>query len=352
MKRRDRGEPMGGLKKHEAAAWPSYERLFDQVSGWRGAKAYVIEMTDRSGKLLGNNGDFLMHAVFDRMLTELGITRVAPDSAELIIVPPNGALLETYQFPSILRERIADYPNLPLIIFPSSALFDSINPAFIFEGRAAATLWFFRERYSFEQVGSAWGGALKALGVRLLLDHDVVASGNRFVREIIESRSPRNDTSGKRLLIGGRTDSESRTAKHSSARRVGDAHLLKRLARSAFFALPHGTRSAIARRVFRRKLERAGSLLMERLKAAGHKLPEGSFARTSVVDVSALEYSTFTYYLRTISSADVVVSDRLHIALPAAVLGKRVYLMEAGYHKLTGVYEQSLAGLPNVTLVR
>ncbi len=343
---------MGLPNEHEAATWPSYDELFDQISEWRGARAYVVEMTDRLGRLLGNNGDFLMHAVFNRMLAELEIERVAPEAAELIIVPPNGALLETYQFPSILRERIADYSTLPLVIFPSSALFATVNPSFIFEGRTAATLWFFRERYSFDGIESAWGADLRALGVRLVLDHDVVASGNRFVRELAQSSSPRRGKSGKHLLVGGRTDSESQNPRSDRAGSVAAANLVKQAARSAFFALPHGLRSAVARRVFRRRLLAAGSRLLERVAAAGHGVEVDAFDRTAVVDVSALEYATFGYYLRAVSSADVVVSDRLHIALPAAVLGKQVYLVEAGYHKLTGVYEQSLASLPNVTLVR
>ncbi|WP_349309037.1 hypothetical protein [Microbacterium sp. MM2322] len=331
--------------------WPEYDGLFEQISRWRGAKAYVVEMTDRDGRLLGNNGDFLMHAVFDRMLAEMKIDRVAPNTADLIIVPPNGALLEVYQFPSILRERIAAHPDLPLVIFPSSALFETIDPSFIFEGRTAETLWFFRERYSFEKTQSAWGANLGARGVRLLLDHDVVASGHRFVREIAQPHLSRSSTSGVQLLIGGRTDGESRlsTPPSESARR---ASLVMQVARKVFFALPHAVRSTVARRIFRRRLEAAGSQLMERVTAAGHELQREAFQRVAVVDVSALEYSTFSYYIRAVSAADVVVSDRLHIALPAAVMGKRVYLVEAGYHKLSGVYEQSLDGLPNVTLVR
>ncbi|MFI8632488.1 hypothetical protein ACIGEP_07845 [Microbacterium sp. NPDC077663] len=343
---------MDGSSRHEAAAWPSCDQLFDQLSAWRGAKAYVVEMTDRAGRALGNNGDFLMHAVFDRMLSELRIERVIPAAADLIIVPPNGALLEVYQFPSILRERIVDYPNLPLVIFPSSALFETVNPSFIFEGRTAAAVWFFRERYSFEKTESTWGGDLKALGVQLLLDHDVVASGNRFVEDVLRPYSPRSTGLGRRMLVGGRTDSESRAAKPAGSGVASGGSLLKRAARGAFFALPHGMRSAVARRLFQRRLQAAGSQLLERVAAAGHEVRTGDFDRVTSVDVSALEYSTFSFYLRAVSEADVVISDRLHIALPAAVLGKQVYLVEAGYHKLTGVYEQSLRELPNVTLVR
>jgi len=49
---------------------------------------------------------------------------------------------------------------------------------------------------------------------------------------------------------------------------------------------------------------------------------------------------------------DHVVTDRLHTAVGAALLGKRVTMVEGSYYKLGGVYEQSLSDNPNVTYTR
>ena len=70
-----------------------------------------------------------------------------------------------------------------------------------------------------------------------------------------------------------------------------------------------------------------------------------------MVDLSSQIFVTFEQYAKTIREASIVVTDRLHVALPAAIIGKQVYLVEAGYHKLTGVYQQSLKSMPNVRLV-
>jgi exopolysaccharide biosynthesis predicted pyruvyltransferase EpsI len=60
---------------------------------------------------------------------------------------------------------------------------------------------------------------------------------------------------------------------------------------------------------------------------------------------------SFDEYCALVRGASVVVTDRLHVAIPAALLGTPVELMDSGYHKLRGVYERSLADLPHVHLV-
>ena len=48
---------------------------------------------------------------------------------------------------------------------------------------------------------------------------------------------------------------------------------------------------------------------------------------------------------------DVVVTDRLHVAIMAMHVGKEVYMLDNDYGKLSGVYELSLKGRANVHLL-
>lgn len=53
-------------------------------------------------------------------------------------------------------------------------------------------------------------------------------------------------------------------------------------------------------------------------------------------------------FLAGLAAADVVVSDRLHIAIGATLLDKEVFLLDNSYGKLSGVYEYSLRDHPRV----
>ena len=49
---------------------------------------------------------------------------------------------------------------------------------------------------------------------------------------------------------------------------------------------------------------------------------------------------------------DVVVTDRLHVGIISAMLGKQVYLLDNDYGKLSSVYQQSLSQMPAVHLLK
>jgi exopolysaccharide biosynthesis predicted pyruvyltransferase EpsI len=57
------------------------------------------------------------------------------------------------------------------------------------------------------------------------------------------------------------------------------------------------------------------------------------------------------FFLRSISRFSVVRTDRLHIAIGAALLGKQVELFSNGYFKNQAVYDFSLKSLPNIEFV-
>jgi hypothetical protein len=329
-------------------ALPGLDGLGRLLEGYRGAGAYLIPMTAADGRtMLGNNGDRIMHEVFRRILDRFEI-RPVPEiaAADVVIVPPNGALLEVYGFPELLAERLRGAEAVPLVLFPSSTLFPTRDPEFMFRGRTAPTLWIAREQYSFAHLDERWGRSLTDAGVSLALDHDVVASGHEFVPGLI-GRPGR----GGGLLVAGRRDKEATDLRGAGRAAPAQAAPSPRRFAGLKKLVPYGPwYTAAARRGRRAQLTAAADRLLARMPTETRAELEG-LPRGRSVDLSAVQYATYDEYRRVLRSADAVVTDRLHVGLPAAILGKRVVLVEAGYHKLQGVYERSLAGLPNVQLV-
>lgn len=323
---------------------PGLESLKLLIEPWKDTKAYIVPMKDNSGKVLGNNGDELMHRVFHKILDEFGIARVEnAEDAGVLIVPPNGALLEMYSFPQLLADQIRNFRETPLVIFPSSSYFPGTDPSFIFEGRRAPTLWILRERNSLEHLTALWYQQLTECGVELALDHDVVASGHKFVPDII------GEVSAQLPLVSARLDKESSpvpsvpTVPRSASKLV----VFQKLVAAR---LPYGkVYTALARWVRKSALDRAGEHLVAIVESSSAE--QQRIDKANFVDASSPEYATFSEYTQMIANASTVITDRLHVGLPAAIVGKEVVLVEAGYHKLGGVYKQSLAGLPNVTFI-
>ena len=56
-------------------------------------------------------------------------------------------------------------------------------------------------------------------------------------------------------------------------------------------------------------------------------------------------------FMQAIDSVEVVVTDRLHVGLVAALLGKRVFLFDNSYGKVSGIFEQSLKFFENVKIL-
>lgn len=333
---------------HTISGLPSSDRLLQILEPYRNRSAYLVPMRFPDGRDLGNNGDKLMLAVFSRLLARLNIQPTSADMAEIVIVPPNGALLEVYRFPWLLAQRITGLEDKPLILFPSSAYFPTVDPSFVFNGRAAPTLWIVREPASYAHLEGKWGERLSARRVNLVLDHDVVASGSADVHEVFREKinaAPRP----KHVLVAARVDVESRSIdapKGSSPGPSPASNPLKGRVVSMLRGLPAASaQTAAARAAHRSRLVMSARHMLRRVDVSPfadllHTARAGQKLR--IVDASDPLYATFEQYLALINDAKFVVTDRLHVALPAIVLGKPTLMVEAGYHKLGGVYNHSL----------
>ncbi|WP_272027023.1 polysaccharide pyruvyl transferase family protein [Kocuria rosea] len=328
--------------------WPTAKALQAELAPWRNKTAYIVPIADEFGKTLGNNGDELMMRVFWRILDEAGI-RAVDDirRADVLFVPPNGALLQMYAFPDLMRKYMSENMEAPTVIFPSSANFPTRDPAFLFRERTSKTTWILREKYSYDHLRNEWGESLASVGCELVLDHDVVASHSDVVREMF--KSVRRD----RPLVGARKDVERNSGSYELNHRLSSGAF--GIARSAALRqistrVPYGpVYTQLARAVRAKKQKEAGATLISRMPEISRKpfLGRGVLHR----DISSKHQATFDEYLSVIAGAGPVLTDRLHIALPAAILGKDVWLVEGGYHKARGVVERSLLSVDNLHLL-
>jgi exopolysaccharide biosynthesis predicted pyruvyltransferase EpsI len=74
-----------------------------------------------------------------------------------------------------------------------------------------------------------------------------------------------------------------------------------------------------------------------------------SNGRIIVGDISLI--NQFEYFVNLIENSRKVITDRLHVAILAAILGKETVLLPNSYYKNRGVYEFSLKEYPNVRFI-
>lgn len=78
-------------------------------------------------------------------------------------------------------------------------------------------------------------------------------------------------------------------------------------------------------------------------ESRGHPLPAGN------LDISLWGGSADgELLLRTVAEYRVIHTDRAHVAISAAMLDKETHVYPSNYHKVRGIYEQSLRGKSNV----
>ena len=65
-----------------------------------------------------------------------------------------------------------------------------------------------------------------------------------------------------------------------------------------------------------------------------------------------LTYAVAKIFIDTIDKFEIIVTDRLHIAICAILLNKRVYLIDNSYGKLSAVYKYSLKDRNNAELIK
>ncbi|WP_143056113.1 hypothetical protein [Pedococcus cremeus] len=233
------------------------------------------------------------------------------------------------------------------MIFPSSAWFESSDPASMFGERRAPSLWVLREQRSFEHLHDRWGASLKRAGVTLALDHDMVVSGREDISRLLRPHQvPMTERSP---LVVSRLGAEAQDMTQDHASR--DAPAWRRAAVRAYSRIPHETlKIGVRRRVVRKDQQAANERMIAGLPANVRE--RVSLTRASWYDISDPTLCDWNSFVRALGRSSLVVTNRLHVALPSTILGAETYLVDSGYHKLRGVYERSLGNVENIRLIR
>ncbi|WP_157075652.1 polysaccharide pyruvyl transferase family protein [Janibacter anophelis] len=313
-----------------------------------------MPLSDERGRPMANNGDILMRSVLHDICRQQNVqlTGNPEHDFDFVAIPPNGALLDRFKAPDLITKELKRYTRKPLLIFPSSAQFLKQNPARMFDNRQAPTLWILREPYSMEHLERDWGNALRDVGVTLALDHDVVISGAEHVPRYIPNAQA-GGIRGRSLLVG-RLGVEARdirnemTTVDSYENRAGSN--FKRMIVTGARSLPPRALRPLRRISTFQRVNRANRELLD---AAPSDI-RSKFTHLDRIwgtDLSDTSLVNFEQFCRRIGDANLVLTNRLHVAIPSALLGKETVLVDSGYHKLKGIFEHSLSDLDNVRFI-
>lgn len=290
----------------------------------------------------GNNGDELILRGSKFLIDRAGCVAVGrPEDAEVLLI--NGGFKSDF-WPfanATIQEYSRRFPATPLVILPSSYLFETTDFPSLFAGRSSPATIMVREEPSLDLIR----GMRFPCEVRLGLDHDTafaLADDPWFA-------ALRGHAIDRDLLVVERGDAE-RVSEASESGLLDSSTLRSAVAR----ALPGPARSLAAR-------------VIGRVRRAGADRPATPFARDAVslaeeclgrppktllaADVSRRSVCTFEGFCHEIARSGVVVSTRLHVAILAAVLGRRTFIVAGRYHKIPGIYRHSMAGMEHVSMV-
>lgn len=97
------------------------------------------------------------------------------------------------------------------------------------------------------------------------------------------------------------------------------------------------------------KLKKAGGKgTLISLRTDGEKVKTWKWQKVAV-DIALGPHFKYMEMIDTINKYNRIVTDRAHVSISSAMLGKEVHILPNNYHKVRGIYEYSMKNKPNVT---
>lgn len=290
----------------------------------------------------GNNGDELILHGSRLLLRRSGCELVdSPDAADVLLIN-GGFKSDFWPFANeTIREFSEKHPEKPLVVLPSSFLYRETDFASLFEGRSAGVVIFAREEPSLRLVRELRFGCDVEFG----LDHDTAFA----LSETPEIQRLRDIEPDIDALVVERGDAE----RVSDFREGGvlESTLVKRVASAL---LPDAVKSRAAMAVGKRRRAQSAKQLTG-FASAALALAESELGRalgeTLIDDISRRSSCDYAAFCEQIARSRVVISTRLHVAVLAAVLGRRTFIVQGRYHKIPGIYAYSMRDMPHVSMV-
>ncbi len=288
--------------------------------------------------VLGNNGDELIKIGTRRALEKAGLkVSYSYDDADVIVFRGGAYINDLYpQAVTKVADILSKMPKCPVIIFPQSYIFFNGDITQLFSDRTKATYLFARERRSLKILSEL----AFPPSVKLGIDHDTALC----LKDDPLVHSLQQKSTDGHILIVEREDVEGTSG---FVHKPFPVPFVKKLFPADFRM---NVKRAIrkSRWVKNTKTDYAKTALEE----VRNRWSDIDGLPVISADISDQGTATFEEFCSLIANAAVVVTNRLHVGILSAMLGKRTLLREGSYHKISGVYEYSLASMPHVELIK
>jgi exopolysaccharide biosynthesis predicted pyruvyltransferase EpsI len=290
---------------------------------------YLAFLRDRADRVFyrspypGNAGDSLIQFATPHVLDGLRVRlTVDPRDADVILIPGGNPTMWRSIGPERWRTLSTRYPRAELVIGPAgfrNGYSDWVRS--VVDARSTISALFARDPESFDVLRAAPFRP----GLTCGLSHDPVL----YLRNSAWIAAHRRAAAEEYDLCAFRNDHETNlafpTEWHTLRRLIPSQRLLKVIIRN-----------------------RAAAMRSRKIRLAVRDSKREAAVAVVVDDVSGQRFEIF---VETVRAARVVHTDRLHVMLLAALLGKRVFAYPTSHAKLEGVYRHSLAAWADVTFV-
>lgn len=312
-------------RKYTSTTNPSIKRTYGEKIFTRDDEYLVfLETIKKRGVYCspypGNGGDLLIRNGTLKMLEDIGITQTNnPKDAEIILYP-GGCPSMWSQVIDCIKKTITDYPKAKTIIGPATFEYGYTDWPGLFDKYSdRIEALFARDKRSYNNLLKS---GLKEK-VHTGLSHDpslYLLNSDWIIKQ-------RQTSSSEYILVSLRRDREMAVDKMAKATNI----LKPVLSQKAFHKLTRWVR------------KRAKKQKIKYIEKKTHNdLPIRD------IDVWTLDFED---YIDTIRRAGEIHTDRLHVMILGAMLGKTVFAYKTLYGKLENVYEHSLKDWANTVIV-
>ncbi len=260
----------------------------------------------------GNSGDVLLQKGLEMYLRDNKYTLVDNAlGADIILIHGGGNIDDVwYSGIALFKDVLHRYPDKEIVVAPSTCHFFQTDFSALLNSIRQEVHFFTRERNSYLR--------LKKMNLRENI-HIYLADDTAFLLEGTEYlKGLKKNSRRDYTLFAFRTDRESAILPLES-----EPHK-KNMWQIFVRAYLHWRLKRLAKRI-------VGSAYREK--------------EIKIVDASFADFETFVSH---VANAGDIYTDRLHVGILGAMLGKKVYLYKTKYDKIQGVYEQTLWLYPNV----
>ncbi|MEL7472573.1 MAG: polysaccharide pyruvyl transferase family protein [Planctomycetota bacterium] len=313
----------------DEAALPKVDQALESLKGLR---VYF-------DPIWGNNGDDLIRWGAERALQRHGLDLTRElSSAQAIVVNGGGSLIDIRGPSRVPQDNLKRYAQAhadkPLVVLPSSVLFEDTDFGSFFAGRETPAWVFARERISLEQMRRFEYPPAVQLG----LDNDMAF---QLQDAPVVERLKRSARS-KHLLIVERADLERVSGEAIQA--MPGPNWLKQAIPPALRMTAHRLRARLKPAQPTTEFAQQALALLKADGLAGDADP------IIYGDISEPRVCSSERFLRLIADAKAVVSTRLHVGILAAMIGKPTIVVKGRYHKILGIHDYSMADWSHVRL--